>query len=312
MYSAFDRTQRAFTLAVAITAVLAFAPRGLLGWTGDVAEIVRVPTRPFSHLGVRLGTWFRPPAPIIGEGVPEEARALVEHLQAEVDRFKQLYAAEQLENLRLRDTLEQIQLVPVESRRPVRLLTAAVVAHAPTGRFAPVQLNRGSAHGVRPGAIALFEGVHLVGRISDVTPIGCTLVPLVNPATGVLQARVQTPERRPAAESDEPPAIVHLEIAGDGTLFAAVDETMVVQPGFEITMADPMWPDAADGMMIGTVTAIEPIEDMPLRKRVVVTPRYHVSQLPQVTLKVEVDAAEIAGADGPDGSDRPAASGGRP
>lgn len=302
MYSAFDRTQRAFALVLVVTIVLAFAPRGLLGWTGDVAEIVRVPTRPFTHLGVRLGHWIRPPETMTAD-VPAEAREIVAHLEREVERFKQLYAAEQMEARRLRRTLAQLQRVPMESPVPVRLLSASIVARPPAGQFAPVQLNRGSSHGVRPGAIALYEGVHLVGRVSDVTPIGSTMVPLVNKAIGLIQAQVMPPDVRDidkgeADGGDEHEWLVQLEVTGDGTFTAAVDESLPIQEGDEAIVDDPMWPDAARGMIIGRVTSIEDIEELPLRKRVVITPRFNVYGLANVTLKIEVDETELAGVTG--------------
>ena len=82
MYSTFARTRRPFALALLVTMVLALAPQSMLGWTSDFAEIIRVPMRPFSHLGVRFGYWVRPPQSDSLD-VPEEAREFVTHLQGE-------------------------------------------------------------------------------------------------------------------------------------------------------------------------------------------------------------------------------------
>lgn len=298
MYSTFARTRRAFSLAILVTIVLALAPQKLLRWTSDFAEIIRVPMRPFSHVGVRLGQWVRPPESYTLD-VPEEARELVEHLQREADHFKQLYTAEQMEVASLRQTLEQIQRVPPESRLRVHLLGASIIARTPADGFAPVQLNRGSSHNLTVGSIALYEGVHLVGRISDVTAIGSTLLPLVHPNTGLLLARIATSYE---LKIDDWP-VVQIEIPGDGTFIADVDETYSILEGADAIMDDPTWPAASRGMSLGRVTAIEDIEDQPLRKRLIITPRFQVYELSRVTLKIERDdpvfASVTAGEDSP-------------
>ena len=40
-------------------------------------------------------------------------------------------------------------------------------------------------------------------------------------------------------------------------------------------------------MVIGVVTSIDPIDDQPLRNRIVIQPRILVSELSRVTLKLE-------------------------
>ncbi len=157
MYSSFARTQYVFVLALGLTLLAAFAPVRFLGWTADLAEIARVPLRPFSHVGIKLAHWVRPPMLLAPADVPEEAREYVEHLTREVEKYKQLYTAEQMEVDSLRRELEQIQLVPKESRRPVRLLSASIIARSPSDGLGPVQLNRGSTVGVTEGTIALYD-----------------------------------------------------------------------------------------------------------------------------------------------------------
>ncbi len=291
MYSSFARTQRTFVLALLVTILLALAPRSLLGWTSDFAEIVRVPMRPFSHVGVRLGYWVRPPD-LEFIDVPEEARELVDHLLREVDSYKQLYAAEQMEVASLRHTLEQIQRVPPESRLRVRLLGASITARTPADGFAPVQLNRGSAYDVSIGTIALYEGVHLVGRISDLSSMGSTLLPLVHQNIGLMRARIAIPG---LTEIEKFPQVM-LEAPGDGTFLTMVDEIEAIQIGDEVILDDPTWPAAARGMTIGFLTSIDSIDDQPLRKRVIITPRFQLYQLSRVTLKLELEETELAGA----------------
>lgn len=305
MYSTFARTQTTFAAAIFITLALSFTPERYLGWTSDFAEIIRVPTRPFSHLGIILGNWLRPPK-YFDSDVPEEAKEYVDHLKLERDKFMQLYAAEQMEVASLRQTLEQLQRVPFETRRPLRLLGASITAHSPTDRYGPVQLNRGSRAGVSPGDIALYNGVYLVGRVSDVSPFGSTLVPLTNVATGLMLVKITPPDTRDISEL----SIVQLQPIGDGTFSADVESGLDIQDGYEAILSDRTWPDAARSMVIGTVISIDPIDDQPLRNRIVIQTRFHVSELSRVTLKLEQETSEpgsLAGVDdvsGGGGSDR--------
>lgn len=301
MYSTFARTQSAFAAAIFITLALSFTPERFLGWTNDFAEIIRVPTRPFSHLGIILGNWLRPPESFDSD-VPEEAKEYVEHLKTERDKFMQLYAAEQMEVASLRQTLEQIQRVPIEARRPLRLLGASITAHSPTDSFGPVQLNRGSRAGVTPGAIGLYNGVYLVGRISDVSPFGSTLVPLTNVATGLMLVKITPPDTRDIGAL----SLVQLQPNGDGTFVADVESGFDIQEGYEAILTDHTWPDAARSMVIGAVTSIDPIDDQPLRNRIVIQPRFHVSELSRVTLKLEQEekeAGSLSGSGGGGGGD---------
>ena len=295
MYSTFARTQSYFAAAILITLGLSFTPERYLGWTNDFAEIIRVPTRPFSHLGIILGNWLRPPKSFDPE-LPEETKEYVKHLKTERDKFMQLYAAEQMEVASLRQTLEQIQRVPFESRRPMRLLGASITAHSPTDSLGPVQLNRGSRAGVTPGAIALYNGVYLVGRVSDVSPFGSTLVPLTNVATGLMTVKITPPDTRDISEL----SLVQLQPIGDGTFVADVESETVIQTGYEAILSDRTWPDAARSMVIGVVTSIDPIDDQPLRNRIVIQPHILVSELSRVTLKLEQEEDEadsLAGVD---------------
>lgn len=287
MYSTFARTQSAFTAAILITLALSLTPDRYLGWTNDIAEIIRVPTRPFSHLGIVMGNWLRPPTSFDSD-VPEESKEYVDHLKSERDKFMQLYAAEQMEVASLRQTLEQIQRVPIEARRPLRLLGASITAHSPTDRFGPVQLNRGSRAGVTPGDIAVYNGVYLVGRISDVSTFGSTLVPLTNVATGLMLVKITPPDTRDISVLN----LVQLQPNGDGTFIADVESGFDIEVGYEAILSDRTWPDAARSMVIGTVASIDPIDDQPLRNRIVIKPRFHVSELSRVTLKLEQEEQE--------------------
>ena len=85
------RTPLAFPVAFVITLALALVPaRWQMGWTGELANIVRIPIKPFSDTGDQFGGWLKPPRSMAG-GVPAEA---VEELIEDRDLAQQLYQAE--------------------------------------------------------------------------------------------------------------------------------------------------------------------------------------------------------------------------
>jgi hypothetical protein len=152
--------------------------------------------------------------------------------------------------------------------------------------YGSVILSRGSNAGVTPGTIAICNGVHLLGRVTqDVTRVKCTLLPLLNVDTGYLIGVVIPREGAP--NIGERPNI-QLKPTGDGTFTADADQSLSIRPGDEVRLNDEAWSPAAQMMVIGYVESVEPKPSEPLRNIVTVRPRYHVAQLPQVILKIEL------------------------
>lgn len=290
------RVSNAFYVALAITAVLCLAPTRWLGWVSDVAFIVRLPVAPLGDLGNSLARWLRPPA-TSHEQLPPQARELVQNLEQDRDRFERLYHAAAQRAAELEEQLQQLQLVPVETlNTPVSLLRAQITNRAPADVESPVQLNRGSRHGVAPGSIAVYNGVHLIGRVADVSPVSASLHPITNPATGLLRASV-FPGGGGEGATVHDAGRVALRPLGDGTFMGDVARQHPVQAGDVVRLFDPKWPTSAQAMIIGTVTDVRTKDDQPLRRIVIVQPRFRVSDLSDVTLIIEDRRAAAGGTD---------------
>jgi len=290
------RVSRPFLIALAITVILCLAPTRWLGWVNDVASIVRLPVAPLGDLGNTAARWLRPP-PTRFADLPPDVRELVQNLEEERDRFERLYHAAASRAAELQEQLEQLQQVPVDTlSAPVSLLRAQITSRNPADSSGPVQLNRGSRHGVQRGAIAVYNGVHLLGRVADVSPVSASLHPITHSATGLLRASVF-----PTGADD---ATVHeagrvaLRPTGDGRFIGDVAQQHPVQPGDVVRLFDHAWPASAQAMIIGTVSDVRAKDDQPLRRIVVVEPRFRISELSDVTLIVEDQRAVGSGGGG--------------
>ena len=85
-------------------------------------------------------------------------------------------------------------------------------------------------------------------------------------------------------EFQDPPAGVSVEQAIDRRL----------QPGVEVVLDDPAWPESAQMFTIGIVERVEQDENQPLRSVIVVRPRdgLELRRVREVVLRVPVDLDE--------------------
>lgn len=260
-------------------------PTSLLGWVGDLSSIVRLPVAPLDDLGNSAAAWLRP-VPEPHADLPPDAQALVKNLEEQRDRYERLYHATSQRIIDLQEQLQQLQQVPIDTlEAPVSLLRAQITTRNPSEPNAPVQLNRGTRQGVATSSIAVYNGVHLIGRVADVTAVSCSLHPLTDGATGLIRAAVL-----PAADDTitvAEAARVALKPTGDGAFLGEVAKDRHVKPGDNVRLFDSAWPMSAQAMIIGVVTDVRTKDDQPLRNEIVVKPRYTVAQLSDVTLIVE-------------------------
>jgi hypothetical protein len=275
-----------FALGAAL--VLSMLPTRWLGWTKDVAAIVALPITPFTHVGTQLSAWLRPAATPL-DALTGDSLLALEKLALEKDYAEAQLVAAKMRIDELEQQVAQLQLAQrYSSGRPVRLLLADITGHSPNLSLDVVSLNCGSHRGVHKGAIAVHAGVHLIGRVMEVDALRSLLVPITSPAMRELLDAVIMP----GGDADAPmeqAARVQLAQRSDGAFIAVVDRELKVERGDIARLADARWPAAAQAMIIGTVQAVESIEDQPLRRRLVVRPMYRAHELASVTLKIELD-----------------------
>lgn len=275
-----NRTHKAFVIALVIVTVLAFVPARLLGWTQDLARIVSVPLMPFRDLGTSLAGWLSPEREVRIRAFDGE-----QHLLQQYEELDRRYIAAQMQIAELEEQLSQIQQIPMtELDVPIRPVSARITARDPRSRTANVQINRGRHHGVRQDTVAVFRGIHLIGKVTSVDRMSSMVLPITNPEHGPLRAVVIPPDQpwTEVAEASE----ITLEPQGDGTFTAEPLADVPVSRGDIVRLAAmPDWPRSSLGMVIGVVESVS--NEQSLRKRVLVRPSYEANQISSVVLKIE-------------------------
>lgn len=141
-------------------------------------------------------------------------------------------------------------------------------------------IDTGSRHGLRLGMVVV-DGPDLVGRIVQVQHNSAVVHPITAPNSSVKVA-LDSP-----AVDDDAQRILLLQSGGQDLFISdKVDANLAVKVGDFARLADDNrfnpWPQVAQFMVVGEVTAVSPDPDNPLWQRVQVRPRkplYHTSQL---------------------------------
>lgn len=269
-------------MAVGLTLLAAFLPTGWLGWTDILASIVNVPLQPLTDGGLRLGAWIRPATDEYAQASQELKRRT-----EELETTRALLYAARLRIEALQEEIGELQAARrLHQGAEINPLYARVTGRSPDRAGGPVRLNAGTRHGVTPGTVAVYRGVHLIGRVArDVSRLSCHLVPITDPSAGLLEAII-LPGDDPVADVRNAPRL-QLESDGNGALVGDLDSSTQVRKGDVVRLSDPAWPDSAQGMIVGEVESIEPKDLQPLRNAITVRPRYQANRVASVTLKIE-------------------------
>lgn len=275
--------------ALAVALGLSFLPVRRLGWVTDLSGIVTAPTVPFGDVTRRVVVWLKP-APNRGES-PETAA-----LQQEIDRFRTLYHAERERVEELRQRIEQLERTrEIDPGVAFDALTATITGRNTQSAGEVYVLNRGSGRRAQRGAVVVYNGSHLMGRIESVTTLTSLMIPITNPAIGPIEGFAA-----PAAGADarnvsgERPR-TFLTPQKDGTLRGDIARDAGVREGDLILLADPSWPRTAWARIVGTVVSVRPRDDSPFRDALVVRPRFTAANLASVTILIESGESGIVG-----------------
>ncbi len=284
------RSQRTLAVATGLTVIVALLPMGWLGWTAAFATMVRVPVQPMAQVAVQVSQWLRSSADVPGES--EALRARTEEL--ETTRALLHRARLQIEGLQ-----EQIEaLQEVSGLWPgveVTPIFARVTARALDRAGGPTRINVGSRHGIVAGAIVVYRGGHLIGRVAEgVSRLSSGVVPTTDAATGFIEG-VVLPAGDPVTDVRNTP---HIQLVADhhGGLVGDLDRETLLRPGDLVRLADPSWPDSAQGLIIGVVETVEPKDLQPLLNTITVRPRFHARRVASVTVIIERFADRSGGA----------------
>lgn len=269
-----------FRFVVVMIVAVSLAPASWLGWTGDVADVVRAPIMPLSRAGTSIASWLRPPRDITGRPVGE---AEIEQLRQDRNRFEQLWQAQRVRADDLARRLRQLEGLPETAyrspHRPI-VVDAAVTGRDPRDPRSPIELRmpRDGAGRLKLGDIVVWGGHRLLGRISHVSPGRLMVLPLSNPEAGAIEVVVGGAE----TQGDLPRMV--LRQSGDGKLTADIDRRVTIEPGMTLVLADARWPAWSHGLEVGLVERVEAIDEAPLRQRVVVRPIVDAPAVSQVAI----------------------------
>ncbi|MFM7051615.1 MAG: rod shape-determining protein MreC [Planctomycetota bacterium] len=252
-----------WALAAVALALCMLPERALLPWTNDLGRVVAVPLVPVAHVGVFVRERLRPTR------VPFDARSPeVLALEQQVEFFRSMHAQSMLEAERLERAIAALGAVTTRAgAQGLRLVDASVVGTDPSRVDGTVLVNAGSRHGVREGSVVLVDGDVFAGRVS--ADVGAALARVV-PAPRLSGIGVRLLPAEGGAASAAPGAV--LKAAGDGTWTADVASSVDLREGMVARVADDRFPRVALGTRIGTVVRVEPIDEVPLARRVRIRP----------------------------------------
>ncbi len=265
------RRRAAVPIVVALTLVLALLPASWLGWTADLADLVRIPVMPLAHVGTRLSGWVRPPmepGDLPGEETERSAVAI-----AERDEYRQLYNQQRLRADELADQLRTLQGLPPTALRnpmPPLVLPMDITGINPSDPSSHVELKlmREARGRVVEGDLAVV-GHDIVGRIARIGAIRVELRPIPNSETGLVRGAVMA--AFPGANREPIPVL--LKGDGRGALHGEVDARSGVVVGDLVVLDEPSWPAVGRGLVLGRVMAAAPMDEAPLRRALRVVPQ---------------------------------------
>ena len=268
-------------MAAGLAVVTSLMPVRWLGWTSGLATVVRVPVQPLAQAGVQVSHWLRPAADEAGES---------EALRERTDQLETTRALLHGARLQIDSLLEEIAVLQgVRGLRPgveITPIVARVTGRPPDRAGGPVRINAGTRHGVVAGAIVVYRGGHLFGRVADgVSRLSSSVVPVTDGSIGLIEG-VLLPGDDPVADVRSRP---HIQFIADGRggLAGDLDREVVINAGDTVLLADSSWPDSAQGLVIGYVWSVEPKDLQPLLNRVTVRPKFHGRRVASVTVIIE-------------------------
>ncbi|MCB9837870.1 MAG: hypothetical protein H6813_00890 [Phycisphaeraceae bacterium] len=250
---------RTLTLTTLALIVLALAPYRTTRWLGGLTTPVEFALAPVQHPASIVAHLLRPPR-VRGEADDETLRAL----RLELDCWRSAFAEAdgriaELERL-LRDLQSGAELA---SNLDIMQVAAPVIGGPSDLTEGLLRVRAGTDRGVvARSSVATTRGVHLVGRVIEVTRGMSTVLPVTNPRAGLIDAVVLTSDGLG-------PWACQLEPAGDGSLEGdLVAEAQGIVLGQVVTVRDRAWPASAQGLILGRVTEIETKPNQRLRIRV--------------------------------------------
>ncbi|MEO1007820.1 MAG: hypothetical protein AAFX79_04595 [Planctomycetota bacterium] len=276
-------------VTLVLLAIMAVAPMRYTRWTSAFSDLALTVTAPVSH----AIKWVADP--LTRPLRPGADPALAEQYKQELD-------ASRKRALDLEVRVEELEALVLELQRglaltpdvDIRQVAAPVIGRLSDPASIDLQVRAGSGRGVVPNAVAVVEGLQLLGRVERTTAAWCIVRPITSSAAGGIDAVVLTGEDLASGVA------CRLEPTGDGLLRGPA--TWVFEPsrqgpvelaaGLTVRLRDDTWPGSAQMLVLGEVVAVEPAADEPTRTIVTVSPLVPLERVSEVVLRVPLDPTE--------------------
>lgn len=283
----------ATVVLLVVTSVTPVAYLDWVGWFGGLAATVFTP---ISDPMVRVARWLAPAS----RAVEDDKRIVT--LQHDRDELQRRLLVERRRVADLEARIAELQAG--RSRTPdvpVLQLARPVVGSSSDPSSGLLRVKAGRRDGVTVNStITTVAGVQLHGQVVRVDPLECVVMPITEPESGLIRGRVLLDEQ------GDHWLLCQLAPTGLGTLRGDVEfpdpepggaPAARIEPGMEVVLDDPAWPESAQMFTIGVVERVEPDEQQPLRSKITVRPRdgLDLRRVREVILRIP----QTPGDDGP-------------
>ncbi len=244
--------------------LLSLLPTGwLVPWTGRLSEIVRLPLVPLGDIATSARIWLTVDDTLVA------TRDEFDLLERERNDYRRLYHASAERVRELEGLVGSLRgLPPVDAVGEYVAIEVDVIGSDPSRPGGPLQVNAGMRRGVRAGGVAIHRGDQLVGRVmGEVGPTTAWIQPALS--TGLIDARL-TPAS-PLEAGRGAGVAVQIEPT-DGVWRTTVDRSVSVVPGMVVRLHDASWSRFAQGLAVGVVREVTPLESNPTRLEVRIRP----------------------------------------
>lgn len=323
-YGTLHGRTNALPIVIGITVVLSMLPARWLGWTSDLADLVRIPVTPVSHIGMMFTNWIRPSAEL--PDLPSDEKARNDLLNSERDHYRKLYHDYRLDadksKKKLRDYKQLHRQLPNkerDSKYPPLLLEVDLtgIMSSDVSGIVELKLVKNASSSIRKDDLAIV-GRDIVGRISRVGLASIQLQPITHKDVGLINAAV-FPSKPPKGSDPPPYHKVLLETNGDGNFYTTVPVTNDIKVNDLVVLNDITWEygeglilgsvvkiadyneaiytpfiesdDSVDvgrvkeiALVLGEVCVVTPLDEAPLRRRLTIAPRRRVRDVPHVVV----------------------------
>jgi len=272
---------------VALLAITALAPARFLDWVGWFGGLASTVFTPISDPLTRVSRWVAPATRV------EESNEQIVALERDRDELRRRLLASRRREAELEALIADLRAgLSRAPDVPVVQLIRPVVGASSDPSSGLVRVKAGRRDGVTPNTVTTVRGVQLHGQVVSVDALECVVMPITEPESGLLRGRVLLDRLGEAW------LLCQLAPTGQGTLRGDVEfpdpsragavTLPELEPGMEVVLDDPAWPESAQMFTIGLVERVEPDDEQPLRSNIVVRPRdgLELRRVREVTLRV--------------------------